>query len=312
MAVGIDIGGTKMELAIYDQSMEPGESWRIPTPGRSYAAFLKAIAEMVQRADAICGMRQAVGLAVPGVVDGAGQSISIHVPCINGKRVVADIERSIERPVAHDNDIRAFTLSEACGGALAGVPVAIGVILGTGVGGTLCIDGRLHRGRRGIAGEYGHMPIPKSLIDKYGLHAQARCCACGGEGCAEQFLSGPSLLQAVKHLGAPYTSVHEMMAEVRKGSPPACWIFEAFIECLGYFISRLTLMLGPDVVVFGGGLSSISEIYSRLPEAITAYLFAGTPPPTVSPPKFGAAGGARGAAILAMEAAHPDCPDDVS
>lgn len=301
MACGIDIGGTKIELAIYDRSMERGKSWRIPTPGRDYAAFLEAVAGMVRRADELCGERQAVGLAVPGVVDSDGLAVSILVPCLNGKRVVGDIERAIRRPVAHDNDTRAFTLSEARGGALAGFPVAMGIILGTGVAGTLCIDGKLHPRRRGIAGEYGHLAIPKPLIERFGLPAYD--CACGAAGCAEQYLSGPGMLRIASRLGATYASVERLLSEMRQGEPVAQRTFEAYIEILGYFVSRLTLISDPDIVVLGGGLSNVAEIYDRLPAAVAAYLFEGIRPPKIVPPKFGAAGGARGAAILAPEAA---------
>ena len=301
MICGIDIGGTKMECAIYDRSLNRGKSWRVATPGQNYKAFLQAVADLVEHADVSAGGLQAVGLAVPGVVDRDGWSISIHVPCINGKRVVDDIEMMIKRPIAHDNDIRTFTLSEAQGGAIDGARVAMGLILGTGVGGSLCIEGRLLRSTNGIAGEYGHLPMPRNLLEKYRL--QARRCPCGASGCVEQTLSGPGLLQLSDRIGPGYESIERLLADLRAGAPAAERIFSAYVDCLGYFLSRLTLTLDPDVVVFGGGLSAIEEIYAKLPSSISAYLFDGVRPPAVVPPAFGAAGGVRGAAILALELA---------
>lgn len=308
MACGIDIGGTKMEIAIYDSSMKRGSTWRVPTPGHDYDAFLKAITQMVQRADAICGERQAVGLAVPGVVDGNGLSISANIPCINGRCVATDVERLIQRPAVYENDVRAFTLSEVRGGALDGAASAIGIVLGTGLGGTLCFDGKLHRGQQGLSGEFGHLPIPQHLIRKYDLPVLS--CICGSMGCAEQILSGPGMLRVAAGLGAVYETVEALVSKLRQGEPLATRVFHAYIECLGHFISRLTLMLEPEVVVIGGGLSAVAEIYRRLPSAIGAYLFEGVTAPRITAPRFGLTSGARGAAILAFESFVPDrCGD---
>ena len=299
MVCGIDIGGTKMQCAVYSKSLEQVASSRLPTPGHDYAAFLRTLADMVEAADEIAGEPQAVGLALPGVVDDDGLTVSAHVPCINGKHLVADIERTLGRPVVHDNDTRTFTLSEARGGALDGVSVAVGVVLGTGVAGTLCVGGRPCTGKRGIAGEYGHIAMPPDLLDKYDLPAQK--CICGAAGCAEQILSGPGLLRLGTRFGATYGAVERLLEDMRRGVPAAQRTFDAYIDCLGYFVSRLTLLLDPDVMAFGGGLSNVDEIYARLPEAAEAYLFDGLGAPAIAAPRFGATSGARGAAILALE-----------
>ncbi len=301
MACGIDIGGTKMELAVYDRVMEPLERRRVPTPGGDYAAFLAAVAGLVAAADGIAGTAQAVGLAFPGIVDGDGRSISAHVPCLNGRQAIADIERTLARPVAVDNDVRAFTHSEARGGALSGAGIGMGVVLGTGVGGALCVDGRLHAGPARVSGEFGHLPMPAHLVEQYGLPVAP--CLCGAAGCAEQTLSGPGLLRSGARRGAKYASVEDLIADLRGGAAVAHATFNAYLDCLGYFISRLALTLGPEVVVFGGGLSGIVELYRALPAAVGRYLFEGVAPPVISPPVFGASGGARGAALLAREAA---------
>ncbi|MDE0191493.1 MAG: ROK family protein [Gammaproteobacteria bacterium] len=297
MACGIDIGGTKTALTLFDRSLTPIGSWRKPTPKRDYCAFLDTVAVMVRTADAAAGSRQSVGLALPGVVDADGRTVSVHLPCLNGRRVVADIACALGRPVVHDNDVRAFTLSESRGGALEGVRIGMGVILGTGVAATLCLDGKLYPSRRGVAGEFGHIALPPDLFATYDL--QVADCACGAAGCAEQVLSGPGLLRLAERLGARYAHVEALVEDLRAGVPRAGRAFSAYVDCLGYFLSRLTLTLDPETVVLGGGLSSITELYERLSAPMAARLFDGVAPPRVVPPRFGAAGGARGAALLA-------------
>lgn len=299
MVCGVDIGGTKIQCAVYTESLEQVSSWRLPTPRHDYAAFLKTLADMVEASDEIAGGPQPVGLALPGVVDDRGLTVSTHIPCINGKRLVADIERSLGRPVAHDNDTRTFALSEARGGALDGARIGLGVVLGTGVAGALCLDGRLYTSKRGIAGEYGHIALPPDLLAKYSL--LSRKCSCGATGCAEQVLSGPGLLQVGSCFGTTYGSVERLLQDMREGIPAAQRIFDAYIDCLGYFVSRLTLLFDPDIIAFGGGLSNVAEIYARLPDAASAHLFDGLRAPPLAAPRFGAESGVRGAAILALE-----------
>ena len=303
MTLGIDIGGTKILAAVFDGTLSTVASWRVPTPGRDYTAFLATLVALVEQADRTAGSRQAVGLARPGLVDRHGRSISVNVPCIHGRLAVGEFEAAIGRPVTHENDLRAFTLSESRGGALDGVRVGVGIVLGTGVGGTLCVDGRLHDDGAGVAGEYGHLALPPHLIDAYELPAGR--CPCGATGCAEAVLSGPGLLRAAARRGRQYGSVPRLVADARAGDRAACGAFDAYIDCLGYFVSRLTLLVGPQVVVFGGGLSGIAELYERVPAAATAYLFDGLSAPAITPPTFGPAGGARGAAILAAGAHAP-------
>ena len=222
MASGIDIGGTKIALTLYDRSLKPIQSWREPTPKRDYGAFLAALAALIQRADAAAGARQEVGIALPGAVDADGRTISVHVPCLNGRRTVADIEAALERPVAVDNDARAFTLSEARGGALADVRIGMGVILGTGVAATLCLDGGLYPSRRGVAGEFGHLALPTDLLEAYDLAVTT--CACGATGCAEQVLAGAGFLRLAQGQGGATTPWRRWLrtsaaAARRRGAP---------------------------------------------------------------------------------------------
>ena len=224
------------------------------------------------------------------------------MPCINGKCVIQDIEQDLQRPVVHDNDTRAFTLSELHGGALADADVAMGIILGTGIGGTLALDGKLYPRHRAIAGEFGHVPMPKSLIDQFGLPAKK--CACGSAGCAEQYLAGYGLLCIASRFGGNYDSVEQLIEAIEAGETCAQQALDVYVELLACFVSRLTLMLDPDVIVFGGGLSNIAAIYERVPLRVETYLFDGIRPPKLAPPVFGASGGTRGAAIMALAASQ--------
>lgn len=304
MASGIDIGGTKTALTLFDRSLTPIQSWRKPTPKHDYGVFLETLAAMVRTADAAAGSRQAVGLALPGVVDADGRTVSVHLPCLNGQRIVADVARALDRPVVHENDVRAFTLSESHGGALSNVRIGMGVILGTGVAATLCIDGQLYPSRRAVAGEFGHIALPPDLVSAYDLPVAE--CACGAAGCVEQVLSGPGLLRVAERIGGRYATVEALVEDLRAGVPAARRAFSAYVDCLGYFLSRLTLTLDPETVVLGGGLSSVTELYARLPAAVGARLFDGVTPPLVVPPRFGADGGARGAALLAATIGQRD------
>ena len=211
MVCGIDIGGTKLQLAVFDRAMNEVHSRRAATPVRDYGAFLDALAALVRSADEIARKTQAVGLAFPGIVGSGGLAISTNIPCIRGRPVMADIQAALARRVVHLNDTRAFALSESRGGALDGAAIGMGVVLGTGVAGALCIGRRLWAGSQGIAGEYGHMPLPRNLLKKYAL-PQSRC-ACGTDGCAEAFLSGPGLVRMGIRFGAAGSTAEELLKE---------------------------------------------------------------------------------------------------
>lgn len=300
MMYGLDIGGTKMELAIFDDQLNLETSWRVPTPKQDYQEFLGAIKAMVDEADRKTGQQGSVGIGLPGFVDSRGCGVVANIACINGKPLAEDVSQQLSRPVGFANDAKAFVLSEANGGGADGAKHALGVVLGTGVAGGLCINGELYQGKQNIAGEFGHIPLSVTLQQRYNL--PMRQCGCGEQGCMEQYLAGPGLLWMVSHFGGDYASVPELMEGVRAKEAKAVEIFGAYIDCLGSFIARLTLVFDPDVIVLGGGLSNVPEIYQQLPTAIPDYLFAGVLPPPVVAPKFGDSSGVRGAALLGRQA----------
>lgn len=304
MVCGIDIGGTKMQLAVYDRAMKEVHSRRTVTPVHDYRAFLRVLSDMIRSADGAGRERQAVGLAFPGLIGPDGAAISTNISCIQGRPVIADIEAASGRSVAYLNDTSAFTLSESRGGALDGAAIGMGVVLGTGVAGALCIEGRLYDGSQHAAGEYGHMPLPRNLLEKYGLPASR--CLCGTDGCAEAYLSGRGLVRIGTRFGLRCSSAEDVLRRGEEGVTAALRSVEAYMDCLGYFVSRLTLLFDPDVIALGGGLSNVRLLYRELPAAIGAHLFEGLKPPSIAAPRFGACSGVRGAAILALNGSMPN------
>ena len=303
MFCGIDIGGTKLHLGVFDRTMNEVHSCRAATPALDYAAFLQALRALVRSAEETVGETQAVGLAFPGMIGTGGLAISTNIPCIRGRPVMADIQATLNRSILHLNDTRAFALSESRGGALDGAAIGMGVVLGTGVAGALCVGRRLWSGSQGIAGEYGHMPLPRNLLEKYALPPSH--CACGTDGCAEAYLSGPGLVRMGTRFGAGGSTAEELLQEADDGVEAAELSLQGYIDCLGYFLSRLTLLFDPEVIALGGGLSQARRLYRELPGAIGAHLFEGLKAPSVAAPRYGACSGARGAAILALEASNP-------
>ena len=300
---GIDIGGSKIELVAFaEQGHELKEAHRerIATPGTDFAEFLLAIQGLVGRADQALGLRAAVGIGLPGVIDSAtGRQLSSNVPALNGRAVADTLRQALERPVAIGNDCQCFALSEAQGGAADGAPSMFGAIIGTGAGGGYCVDGKLLRGANGVAGEWGHWPLPASLQALHGLPLLD--CPCGRRGCLERYVSGPGMTRLHRHLGGGDDTPLAIVAQAGAGSATAARTMALHADLLGHALATLVLTLDPHVIVLGGGLSQLAHLYEQLPGATRRHLFPGVQAPPILPPKFGDAGGARGAALLARQ-----------
>lgn len=297
---GLDIGGTKIELVAFDHALEARYRRRIGTPTRDYDAFIAAIVELVTTADAELGERcRAVGIGLPGVRDRDGRQLSSNVPALTGRRVAPDLQACLQRPLFFGNDCQCFALSEAHGGNGDGYPSMFGAILGTGAGGGYCIGGHLVGGHNGIAGEWGHCSIPAVLLERHALPLLD--CACGLRGCIERYVSGSGLAILQRQLGGDATDANAVIDAAAAGEAVARRALEVHRDLLGYALASLVLNLDPDVIVLGGGLSKFEPLYPDLPAAVSAHLFAGVDPPPILPPRFGDAGGARGAAVLARQ-----------
>ena len=303
MIYGLDIGGTKIELAIFDQQLQLQDCQRRPTPTQDYPQFLDAVAGMVQEADQKTGARGSVGIGLCGLLDGQGRAVAANIACINGRPVAEDLAARLGRPVHIENDVNTFISSEVMGGAAAGVKYALGLVIGTGMAGGLCVDGRLYLGRQKAALECGHIALPALLQQRYKL--PLRRCGCGGQGCAEIWLSGPGLLRLGGLLGADYGDTEGLMAAVRRGEARALAAFAAWMQCLGGFLAQLLLLYDPDIIVLGGGLSGLPEIYQQVDAAMQPWLFGSLTAPAIVPPCFGDSSGVRGAALLGQRQTGP-------
>lgn len=300
---GIDIGGTKIELVACDAALDVRHRRRIATPQGDYAGFLAALEALVDAADAELGLVDTpIGIALPGVRDRrSGRQLSANVPALTGHRVAADLQARLRRSLHFGNDLQCFALSEAHGGAAEGYPSMFGAILGTGAGGGYCLHGRLIAGFNGLAGEWGHWSVPAHLLQRYGLPVLD--CTCGLRGCVERYVSGSGLVALHRHLGGEAADAGAVIAQAETGDTRAQQALAVHLDLLGHSLAALVLALDPHVIVLGGGLSQYAPLYDVLPAAVAAHLFAGVQVPPIVPPRFGDAGGARGAALLAWPAA---------
>lgn len=303
---GIDIGGTKIELVSWrDAGGELHEAFRerIATPGTDFNEFVATIVGLVARGDAALGPQASpapVGIGLPGVIDSAtGRQLSSNVPALNGRLVAAALQEALARPVIIGNDCQCFALSEAQGGAAAGLPTMFGAIIGTGAGGGYCVEGRLLRGFNAIAGEWGHWTVPAPLLALYKLPVLD--CLCGKKGCLERYVSGPGLSKLHAHIGGDGAEPLAIVARANNGDALAAQALAVHLDLLGHAMAGLVLAYDPHAIVLGGGLSKLSHLYQQLPAAMRRHLFRGVQTPPVLPPHFGDAGGARGAALLARQ-----------
>lgn len=297
MIYGVDIGGSKIEIAVFDRDLDLKDRWRTRTPSRDYSEFLDAVAGLVAEADHRFGDGEAIGMGIPGLVDRTGQSLCANVPCATGQHVATDLAELLKRPVVADNDCRCFALSEGIGGAGENYRRVFGAILGTGAAGGLVVDGKLSHGWQGIAGEYGHIQLPASTAHKYSLPLWP--CGCGLPACIESYVSGPGLVALAAYFEVGQATVPEIIEAYRRGEPSAIQTFDCFMDILGTTFATVGMMVDPDIIVLGGGLSLVDEIVAGLPSAISAHLFPGFVSPPVLQPRFGDSSGVRGAAIMA-------------
>jgi N-acetylglucosamine kinase len=299
MVYGIDIGGTKIEIAIFDETLRMSDSWRVATPTLNYELFLQTIAQQVEKADEKYTNKCGVGIGMPGIIDAAGHSLSANIPCVNGKNVKADLERMLDRRITLENDCRSFALSEATGGAGENFSRVFGAIIGTGAAGGLCVNGLICTGKNNIVGEYGHIPLPATLQSRHNL-APIRC-GCGLMSCMENYISGPGLANIYQHFYHERLQAEQIIKNIRKQEARSLHIFQIYIDLLAYTIGSIIQHYDPDVIVIGGGLSKVDEIVDALPDAIQPYLFKSLDVPPIIRATFGDSSGVRGAAILALQ-----------
>ncbi len=295
MRIGIDLGGTKIAaIALGADGCELARHRR-PTPRDDYQATLGAIAELVHRLEADCGRRGSIGVGTPGAISPAtGRLRNANSVWLNDRRLDQDLTRVIGRPVRIANDADCFTLSEARDGSAAGARTVFGVIIGTGTGGGLCVDGRLLGGPNAIAGEWGHNPLPWPRADEL----PGPDCYCGKRGCIETFLSGPGLAADHARVTGQARDAVAIATAAARGEPAACATLQRHAERMARSLATVINLIDPDVIVLGGGLSNLSGLYRSLPALTLPYLFAERLDTAIVPPRYGDDSGVRGAAWL--------------
>jgi fructokinase len=295
MRIGIDLGGTKIEaLAIGGDGAELVR-YRIDTPRDDYAGTVAAMAGLVRRIEAETGAIGSVGAGIPGTVsEKTGLVKNANSVWLNERPLQRDLSADLGREVRVANDANCLAVSEATDGAAAGERLVFGVIIGTGCGGGLAIDGRMHAGPNGIAGEWGHNPLPWAQDNEF----PGPLCYCGRRGCLEMWISGTGLARDyVAGNGEPVTA-RAIMAAVDAGDRRAIEAFERYEGRLARGLAMLINAIDPDVLVFGGGMSKVERLYGDLPGLILPHIFGGEFDTRLLPARFGDSSGVRGAAWL--------------
>ncbi|MGE0829094.1 MAG: ROK family protein [Hyphomonadaceae bacterium] len=295
MRIGIDLGGTKMEAALMDAEGRIGARVRAPTP-HAYAPFLAAIATLVAETEAEAGVRaDVVGVASPGSLSPVtGLARNSNSTWINGRPLLQDLTRAFGRPVRIANDANCFALSEATDGAGKGAHVVFGAILGTGCGGGVVVDGRVIEGASGIAGEWGHIPLPWPRGDELPFEP----CWCGRPGCLETWISGSGLARWGSQTLGRSLKAEEIVAASRAGDAGAQACMTLYCDRLARALAIIIDILDPDIIVLGGGLSNVEEIYDGVREKLPPYVFSDLIGARIVKNVHGDSSGVRGAAWL--------------
>lgn len=297
--LGVDIGGTKMEVGLFDKEFNQIDSWRLATPTNSYVVFLSTLTNLIKNAEAKANTSLTIGIGMPGILDRDNLVKSANVQCATGKPIVNDLIKALGKKVTIGNDCRLFALSEANGGSADKASVMYGAIIGTGAGGGLCLNGKLYTTTNNISGEYGHLPVSGHLLEKYKL--PVRPCNCGLTGCAESYIAGPGLAWLYLHFGGTEASTYKLVEALNNNEPQAKLAFDCYIDLLGSSMASLILSYDPDIIVIGGGLSKIDRIFDTLPAATANHLFDGVQLPLIKKALHGDSSGVRGAAILGAQ-----------
>jgi fructokinase len=295
MRLGIDLGGTKIEIIALGDDGAVLTRERVPTPAGDYAGTIRAICDLVTGVEARLGRGGSIGIATPGALSKRADVLkNSNSTVLNGKPLKRDLEASLGRPTRMENDANCLALSEAVDGAAAGANVVFAVILGTGVGGGLVIDRKVVAGRNAIAGEWGHNPLPWPRDDE----RPGRACYCGKSGCIETFLSGAGLSSEFQARAGRSLAAHDIAAAAARGDAPARAALDAYKDRLARGLASVINIVDPDAVVLGGGLSNIDAIYDGLLALVARYAFSDGLDTRVVRAQHGDSSGVRGAAWL--------------
>jgi len=293
--VGVDLGGTKIEFVALERNGAELHRHRIATPRHDYDGTVRAISEGVKEIEKKLARVATVGVGIPGTVSTrTGLVKNANSTWLNGKPFDKDLSRALAREVRCANDANCLAVSEATDGAGAGKHIVFAVILGTGCGGGIAIDGRVHSGSNGVAGEWGHNTLPWMRADEF----PGPPCYCGKNGCIETWISGTGLEHDFKRATALSLHGPDILARSAAGDPDALAALDRFEDRLARGLAGIINLLDPDVIVMGGGASQIPRIYKNVPVRLKEYVFGKEADTPILPARHGDSSGVRGAAWL--------------
>ncbi len=297
MRVGLDIGGTKVELIKLSEDGKIVHRERIPTSTHSYSEFLNAITQLIIRCNQKGSTTKSVGLGCPGAISpDTGKIKNANCQILNGQNLAEDLAAQIQLPVKMANDADCLALSEfKDGAALRAKSSCFAAILGTGCGGGVVVNGQLVTGVNRIAGEWGHNALPDWSCS---VDGPATECYCGRHHCQESYISGTGLARNYHQIYGDLLSAPEIIAQSRAGNPQAISHMNLFYDQLARSLASIINILDPEVIVIGGGLSNIDEIYEEVPKLWGKYVFSDHVHTQLSKAKHGDSSGVRGAAWL--------------
>lgn len=297
MHLGIDLGGTKVEIIALDSSNQAQYKKRITSPRNSYQKTVNTLVQLVEEAENEIGQDCSVGIGIPGSISpSTGLIQNANSTWLIGHPLKHDLESHLNRKIGVGNDADCFTLSEACDGAASDSTTVFGVILGTGVGGGICINQVPILGPNAITGEWGHNPMPQSHCEQ-----EKQICYCGRQHCIETYLCGPAF---VRHFNASNNTELKRVEEIMS-HPDLDQRTQAeqyYTEHLAAALATVVNILDPDCIVVGGGLSNMPFLYKNLKEALLPYVFSDTLRTKIVPARHGDSSGVRGAAWLGKQA----------
>lgn len=299
MLYGFDMGGTKIEIAAFDDNLNQLWQKRIATPKDDYQALLSAFESLTNEADEHFQCRGKVGIGIPGLINrDNGMVFTTNVPAAKNKPLLHDLEQRLGRSVQMENDANCFALSEAWDAEFQQYPSVLGMILGTGLGGGFVIEGRVFSGYNNTAGEMGHLRLPVDALEIVGKDIPLVKCGCGQHGCIENYVSGRGFEWLYQHFYHDTLSAPEIIQRYYANDPIASEHVERFLALLAICVGNILTLFDPHLLVIGGGLSHFDAIYTELPKRLPTHLLSTAKVPRIEKARYGDAGGVRGAAFL--------------
>lgn len=295
MRIGIDLGGTKIEIIALDESGRELMRRRVATPCDDYAATLATIVRLVHEAEGEFGRMGTVGIGTPGAISRAtGLLKNSNSVCLNGQPILDDLERLLARTIRIENDANCFALSEAVDGAGRGAGVVFGVILGTGTGAGIVVNGQVLTGPNAIAGEWGHNPLPWPGAQEL----PGGPCYCGKRGCVETWLSGPGMMRRHEQRTNVRLEAPDIVSRAAEGDAECEKTMNEYEDRLARSLAHVINILDPEVIVLGGGMSNITRLYQNVPRLWGRYVFSDRVDTRLVKNAHGDSSGVRGAAWL--------------